>query len=98
MTKDFLAGLMVEWLPLALKSSSINGLNLNNETFGSFPRAPKELVTWTGYFTETSRSSSHYPFHWNQSYVIQACVPLPFVIAIGNLQFNKILRSVTPIN
>ena len=44
----------------------------------------KELVTWTGYFTGTSHSSSHYSFHYNQSYFIQACVPLPFVVIIGN--------------
>ena len=42
-TKDFLAGLTVEWHPLALESSSINGLDLNNETFGSLPQAPKNL-------------------------------------------------------
>ena len=29
---------------------------------------------------------------------MQACVPLPFVIAIGNLQFNKTLCSVTCID
>ena len=37
MTKDFLAGLTVEWHPLALESSSINGLGLNNGIFGNFP-------------------------------------------------------------
>ena len=41
----------------------------------------KELVTWTGYFTATSCSSSHYSFHYNQPYFIQACVPLPFDVA-----------------
>ena len=54
-----------------------------------------ELQTWTGHFTGTSRSHSNYFFHYNQSYFIQACVPLPFVIAIGNLQFNKTLNSPT---
>ena len=49
----------------------------------------EELVTWTRRFTRTSRSHSTYFFHYNQSYFIQASVPLPFVIAIGNLQFNK---------
>ena len=29
---------------------------------------------------------------------IQACVPLPFVLAIGSLQFSKTLHSVTCIN
>ena len=58
----------------------------------------EELGAWTGYFTGTSCSSSHYSSHYYRSYFIQACVPLSFVIAIGNLQFNKTLRSVTCIN
>jgi len=49
----------------------------------------EELGTWTGYFMETSCGHSNYSFHYNHSYFIQASVPLPFVIAIGNLQFNK---------
>ena len=55
----------------------------------------EELGTRTGRFTGTSRGHSNYFFLYNQSYFIQACVPLPFVIAIGNLQFNKTLLSVT---
>ena len=55
----------------------------------------EELGTWTGYFMGTSCSHSNYSFRYNHSYFIQACVPLPFVIAIGNLQFNKSLHSVT---
>ena len=58
----------------------------------------KELGSWTGYFMGTSRSHSNYSFCYNLSYFIQACVPLPFVIAIGNLQFNKTLCSVTCID
>ena len=50
-----------------------------------FAMNTKELVTWTGYFTGTSHRSSHYSFHYNQSYFIQASVPLPFIVAIGNL-------------
>ena len=46
----------------------------------------------------TSCSHSNYSFCYNLSYFIQACVPLPFVIAIGNLQFNKTLRPVTCID
>ena len=37
-------------------------------------------------------------FCYNQSYFIQACVPLSFVLAIGSLQFSKTLHSVTCIN
>ena len=55
----------------------------------------EELGTRTGRFTGTSRGHSNYFFLYNQSYFIQACVPLPFVIAIGNLQFNKTLCPVT---
>ena len=58
----------------------------------------EELVTSTGYFTETSHGFSHYSFHYNHSYFIQACVPLPFDVAIRNLQFNETLHSVTCIN
>ena len=58
----------------------------------------EELGTWTGHFTGTNRSHSNDLFHYNQSYVIQACVPLPFVVTIRNLQFNKTLRSVICIN
>ena len=60
--------------------------------------SPEKLGTWTEYFTEISHNHSNYSFRYNHSYFIQACVPLPFVIAIGNLQFNKTLRSVTCID
>ena len=55
----------------------------------------EDLGTWTRHFRGTSRSLSNYVFRYNQSYFIQACIPLSFVLAIGNLQFNKTLRSVT---
>ena len=58
----------------------------------------KELGSWTGYFVGTSRSHSNSSFCYNHAYFIQACVPLPFVIAIGNLQFNKTLHSMTCID
>ena len=58
----------------------------------------KELGTWSGHFTGTNRSHRNYFLCYNQSYFIQACVPLPFVLAIGRLQFNKTLRSATCIN
>jgi hypothetical protein len=46
----------------------------------------EELGTWTGHFTGTSRGLRNYFLCYNQSYFIQACVPLSFVIAIENLQ------------
>ena len=94
MTKDFLGGLMLEWPPFVLESSSINTLGLNNGTSGNLLRAPKNLeleldILWGPVVV------SNYSFSYNHSYFIQACVPLPFFIAIGNLQFNKTLYSVT---
>ena len=97
MIKDFLAGLTREWHPPVLESSWINRVGVNNGTSGNLLPAPK-LGSWTGHFTETSRGHSNYFFHFNQSYFIHACVPLPFVIAIEDLQFNKTLHSVTCIN
>ena len=58
----------------------------------------EQLGSWMGHFTGTSRSHSNYFFCYSQSYFIQACVPLPFVIAIGKLQFHKTLHSVTCVN
>ena len=58
----------------------------------------EQLGTWTGHVTGNSHGHSNYFFCYNQSYFIQACVPLPFVIAIGNLQFNKTICSVLCIN
>ena len=70
------------------------------EQWDTWKRAGRteELGIWTGHFTGTNRSHRNYFFCYNQSYFIQACVPLPFVLAIGSLQFNKTLRSVTYIN
>ena len=45
----------------------------------------EELGTWTGHFTGTSRGNGNYFFRYNQSYFIQACVLLPFVIAIDKV-------------
>ena len=58
----------------------------------------EEFRTWTRHFTGTNCSHRNDFFRYNQTYFIQACVPLPFVLAIGSLQFNKTLRSVTCIN
>ena len=43
MTKDSLAGLMVEWHLLTLKLSSINKLDLNNDTSGNWLQILKNL-------------------------------------------------------
>ena len=97
MTKDSLAGLMVKWHLLALKSFSINKLGLNNGTSENLLQVLKNLELGLD-ISETTRSHSNYSFHYNHSYFMQVCVPLSFVIAIGNLQFNKTLRSVTCID
>ena len=89
MKKDFLAGLTVEWHPLTLESSSINRLGLNSEwDIWKLAASTEELGTWTGYFVGTSRRHSNCSFRYNHSYFIKASLPLPFVIAIGNLQLN----------
>ena len=95
MTKDFLGGLTVEWHPPRPRKNQIGP-----EQWDTWKLAAsiKELGTWTGHFTGISRSHSNYFFCYNQSYFIQAYVPLPFIVAIRNLQFNKTLCSVTCIN
>ena len=89
MTKDSLAGLTAKWHLLALKSSSINKLGLNNGTSENLLQVLKNL--------ELGLDISERPVvviviipSVIVIYFIQACVPLPFVIAIGNLQFNKL--------
>ena len=96
-TKDFLAGLTVEWHPLVLQSSSIK-IGPDQWDIQKLAVSSIELGTWTGYFTGTNCSHRNYFFRYNQSYVIQACVPLPCILAIGSLQFSKTLHSVTCLN
>ena len=81
----------VAWPWVSPNSSLINRVGLNNGTFGNLLQAPawKNLELGPGHFIGTSRGHSNYFFRYNQSYFIQAWVPLPFVIAIENLQFNK---------
>ena len=98
MTKDFLGGLMVEWPPLILRLSSINRLGLNNGTSGNLLRAPKNLGLGLDIPQGPVVVIVTITFIIITSYFIQACVPLPSVIAIGSLQFNKTLHSVTCIN
>ena len=43
---------------------------------GKLAPSTKELGTLTKHFTGTSSGHSSYFFHYNQSYFIQACVPL----------------------
>ena len=94
MTKDFFGGLAPPRPRIVLDKQS----GPEQWDIWKLAVSTKELGTWTGHFTGTSHGHSNYFFRYNQSYIIQACVPLPFAIAIGNLQFNKTLRSVTCIN
>ena len=98
MTKDFLGGLTVEWHPPHPRIVLDNQIGPEQWDTWKLAAGTEELRTWTGHFTGTNRSHRNYFFHYNQSYFIQACVPLPFVLAIGSLQFNKTLHSVTCIN
>ena len=98
MTKDFLGGLTVEWHPPRPRIVLDKQIGPEHWDTWKLAASTEERGTWTGQFTGTSRGHSNYFFHYNQSYFIQACVPLPFVLAIGSLQFNKTLSSVTCTN
>ena len=98
MRKDSLAGLMVEWHPPRPRMVLDKQIGPEQWDTWKLAASTEELRIWTGHFTGTSRSHRDYFFHYNQLYFIQACVPLPFVLAIGSLQFNKTLRSVTCMN
>ena len=94
---------LLPWLdsgiaPLVLRSSSINRVGLNNGTSGNLLPPPKNLGLGPDISQGPIMVIVNYFFCYNQSYFIQACVPLPFIIAIVNLQFNKTLCSVTCIN
>ena len=92
MIKEFLAGLTAPPHPPRIILNKQSG----PKQWDIWAASTEKLGTWTGQFTGTSCGHSNY--FYNQSYFIQAYVPLPFVIAIGNLQFNNPLRSVTCIN
>ena len=98
MTKDFLGGLTVEWHPPHPRIVLDNQIGPEQWDTWKLAAGTEELRTWTGHFTGTNRSHRNYFFHYNQSYFTQACVPLPSVLAIGSLQFNKTSCSVTCIN
>ena len=98
MTEDFLDGLTVEWRPPRPRIVLDKQSGPEQWDIWKLAAGIEELGTWTGHFTRTNCSHSNCLFHYNQSYFIQACVPLPFVVAIENLQFNKTLSSVTCIN
>ena len=98
MTKDFLGGLTVECPPPHPQIILNKQIGPRQWDIWKFAASTEELGTWIGYFTGTNCSHRNYFFHYNQSYFIQAYVPLSFVVAIGNLQFNKTLHFVTCIS
>ena len=93
-----LGGLTVEWHPPRPRIILDKQIGPEQWDIWKLSVSTEELETWTGYFTGTSHSHSNYSFCYNHSNFIQACVPLPFVISIGDLQFNKTLHSVTCID
>ena len=100
MTKDFLGCLTVKCLPPALRPRIVLDKQIGPEQWDIWKLAEstKELGTWTGHFSGTNHSHRNNFFHFNQSYFIQACPLLPFVVAVGSLQFSKTLCAVTYIN
>ena len=93
-----MGGLRVEWHRLRPRIVLDKQIGLEHWDTWKLAARTEELGTRTGHFTGTNHSHRNYFFRYNQSYFIQACVPLPFVLAIGSLQFNKTLHSVTCIN
>ena len=56
----------------------------------------EQLGTQTRHLTEISHSHSNYFFHYNQSYFIQACAPLPFVtirFVVYHCPYAKIVKT-----
>ena len=98
MTEEFLASLTMEWPPPRPQIILDKQTGPKQWDIWKLAANTEELGTRTRHFTGTNHSYSNYFFHYNQVYFIQAYVPLPFVVAIGNLQFNKTLHSVTCIN
>ena len=88
MTKDFLGGLTVEWHPPRPRIVLDKQIGPEHWDTWKLAASTEELGTRTGHFTGTNHSHRNYFFRYNQSYFIQACVPLPFVLAIGS--FNSV--------
>ena len=88
MTKDSLAGFLVEWHLLPLKLSSINKLGLSYGTPGNLLEILKNLELGLDISQRLVVVIVIIP-SVIIIYFIQACVPLLFVMAIRNLQFNR---------
>ena len=88
MTEDFLDGLTVEWRPPRPRIVLDKQIGPEQWDIWKLAASTEELGTWTGHFTGTSRSHSNYFFRYNQSYCIQTCVPLTFVVAIQNCKLK----------
>ncbi|XP_027465208.1 endogenous retrovirus group K member 18 Env polyprotein-like isoform X1 [Zalophus californianus] len=58
------------------------------------PAALASLYFYAGNFSGTSQSSSDYWFTYNSLISIQACVHLPYLIAIGEIEVNYIMRNI----
>ena len=87
--KDSLAGLTAKWHFVTLKSSSINKLGLNNETSENLLQVLKNLKLGLDISQRPVIIIVIIP-SVIIIYFIQAWVLLPFVIAIENLQFNRL--------
>jgi hypothetical protein len=52
------------------------------------------MTYWKGNFSGSKYSWSDYVFDYSASFYVQACVSLPYVLALGNFSFNFTLKSV----
>ena len=78
------------------ESNTTNESQKGQERFNCWSLTTRLWLVW--FCRACSSAHSNYSFRYSHSYFIQAYVPLPSVIAIENLQFNKTLRFVTCID
>jgi hypothetical protein len=81
-------------------SSSRPQLLIQNITYPEQPEIWKLVAAsalmnnWKENFSRNKHSWSDYVFDYNVSLYMQACVSLPYVLALGNFSFNFTLKSV----
>jgi hypothetical protein len=52
------------------------------------------MTYWKGNISGSKYSWSDYSFDYNASFYMQACVSLPYVLALGTFSFNFTLKGV----
>jgi hypothetical protein len=60
--------------------------------------ASAPMTYWKGNFSGSKYSWFDYSFDYNASFYMQACVSLPYVLALGTFSFNFTLTGVDCLN